>query len=152
MNSINIVQIYDNYNRSFYNSQLLSESPIPSIKNPKSTDTITSNLLYSNNTHYLCPICHQFPLIDFISNEYIYYTCYCEDRKKKLVKIKNLFKKEEKYMTFIENNILSLSKTFNNNLIGLKCTKEHDSGKYGKFRYYCVNCKKKLMLRMYHET
>ena len=46
------------------------------------------------NTHYLCPKCFQFPLIDFISRDYIHYICFCKDRKKKLVKIKELFNKD----------------------------------------------------------
>ena len=36
-----------------------------------------------SNAHYLCPRCRQFPLIDFISKDYIYYMCNCEDRKEK---------------------------------------------------------------------
>ena len=51
-------------------------------------------------THYLCPKCFQFPLIDFISKEYIYYSCFCKDREKKLVKIKQLFQKDNEYMIF----------------------------------------------------
>ena len=97
------------------------------------------------NAHYLCPKCFQFPLIDFISKEYIYYRCFCPDRLKKLVKIKRLFNKDEKYMTFSDNTILTNSSLISQDMIkGFRCSEKHYSGKNGKFRFYCTFCLKNI--------
>ena len=49
------------------------------------------------------PKSYNFPLIQFLNNqESIYYTCACYD--KKFLNIKKLFIKENKYMTFLEDD------------------------------------------------
>ena len=106
--------------------------PIPKLRNP--------------NIHYRCPKCYNFPLIQFSSNqESIYYACACYE--KKLLNIKELFIKENKYMTFLEDvgsEILKEGKNkINNENIGFKCTK-HKSLKYNKFKYFCIICKENL--------
>lgn len=106
--------IYDNYSRSrssFYNSY--DEKVHRSSDNPKFEPkdlgwslSLIPKLEKYINTHYLCPKCFHFPLIDFISKEYIYYKCFCKDRDKILVKIKELFNKDSQYMTFLNFYIL----------------------------------------------
>ena len=156
-------RIFYNYSRScsnFYNSY--DEKAQPSSGNTTTFGQkdlgwkvpLIPKLEKYFNAHYLCPKCFQFPLIDFISKEYIYYKCFCEDRggkdkdrfnEKILVKIKDLFNKDNKYMTFL-NNYISINSSPNSKdeSKGLKCTEEHESKKNRKFRYYCTGCEKNI--------
>ena len=107
--------------------------PIPKLKNP--------------NIHYLCPKCHNFPFIRFLSNkESIYKLCACY-KEPKFLNIKDLFIKENEHFTFIDSNE-SVSSTEKNNENmdknkGFRCT-NHDSKKYNKFRYFCISCNDNL--------
>ena len=83
--------ILDNYLSSrdnFYNSydeKLEFSSSNNSTFAPKDLkweESLIPKLEQYFNAHYLCPKCFQFPLIDFISRDYIYYICFCKDRKK----------------------------------------------------------------------
>ena len=110
--------------------------PIPKLKN--------------NNIHYLCSKCINFPFIEFIDEKRILYTCGCV--KKKLILVKDIFKPEKNYMTFLNNNILSQNDFNSNNKnsynkdfqnIEFYCFK-HKSFKLHKFRYYCIECHENL--------
>ena len=93
------------------------------------------------NAHYLCPRCRHFPLIEFISKDYVYYTCECEDRKKKLVQVKQLFNKDNQYITFWEHNSLKTSDSDDEKVNkGFKCTEEHYFEKIQSFQFYCTKC------------
>ena len=147
-------RIYDDYSRSrssFYNSYDESLEPSSSDnctfipKDLKWKEPLIPKLEKYINTHYLCPKCFQFPLIDFISKEYIYYKCFCKDREKKLVQIKELFNKDAQYMTFLNNYLLiNSSENSKDKIKGFKCTENHNSEKNGKFRYYCIGCRKNV--------
>ena len=105
---------------------------IPKLRNP--------------NLHYRCPKCHNFPLIQFLSNqESIFYTCACYE--KKFISIKDLFIKENKFMTFLDDDesefLKKGTKKPNDENIGFRCTK-HKSLKCNKFKYYCIICKENL--------
>ena len=106
-----------------------SNPPIQKLRNP--------------NIHYRCPKCFNFPIIQFLNNkESIYYTCACYE--KKFINIKDLFIKDNHYLTFLEDDeseILENKKTDKN--LGFKCTK-HQSIKYNKFNYFCIICKENL--------
>ena len=111
------------------NSLKWSNPPIQKLRNP--------------NIHYRCPKCFNFPIIQFLNNqESIYYTCACYE--KKFINIKDLFIKDNHYLTFLEDDeseILENKKTDKN--LGFKCTK-HQSIKYNKFNYFCIICKENL--------
>ena len=147
----NILDYYLSSRDNFYNSydeKLEFSSSNNSTFAPKDLkweESLIPKLEQYFNAHYLCPKCFQFPLIDFISRDYIYYICFCKDRKKKLVKIKELFNKDSQYLTF-GNNYLEINSSPNSkdNEKGFKCTEKHNSDKYRKFRYYCTQCKKNL--------
>ena len=131
---INLMNKSDKGNSNFDSVDLNWKEPLIPKRNEKYL-----------NTHYLCPKCFHFPLIDFISKEYIYYECFCPDSSKKLVKIKRLFAKDEKYMTFSDNIILNNSSiTSQDKIKGFKCSKKHYSGKNGKFRFYCTVCEENI--------
>ena len=93
--------------------------------------------------HYRCPKCYNFPLIRFLDREKIAYKCACIDRKS--LKIKDLFNKENKYMTFLKDskaNKKEIDEIENiNENIGLKCISHKNKN---KFRYYCINCNENL--------
>ena len=58
----------------------ISIPPIPQLDNP--------------DIHYLCPKCHNFPLIEFKTDEeYIKYTCNCY--KGELIKLDDIFNNEK---------------------------------------------------------
>ena len=100
--------------------------------------------------HYLCPKCFNFPIINFLTDKFIYYTCKCkkDDEKydnRRLIKIKDLFNKENQLMTFIENDISNeLNKNPKEKFKGFKCIEKHDSEKIHKFRYFCTFCKNNI--------
>ena len=97
--------------------------------------------LRNQNIHYRCPKCYNFPLIQFLNNQdSIYYTCACYE--KKFISIKELFIKENKYLTFLDDDESEREKKSDKN-IGFKCTK-HKSIKYNKFKYFCIICKENL--------
>ena len=105
------------------NSSLnISIPPIPQLDNP--------------DIHYLCPRCHNFPLIEFKADEeYIKYTCNCY--KGELIKLDDIFNNEKKYMTILNKKEIN-SQTIDK-VIGFKCI-SHESLKYNKFKYYCISC------------
>ena len=71
------------------NSLKWSNPPIQKLRNP--------------NIHYRCPKCFNFPIIQFLNNkESIYYTCACYE--KKFINIKDLFIKDNHYLTFLEDD------------------------------------------------
>ena len=132
-----------NYSQRFYGE---IESELPSLTGQiKSTFKWIPELIPKikkyYNVRYLCPKCFGFPLIDFISNKFIFYFCWCNKEERKVVEIKNLFNKDNKYMTFIErDDDLSFSLDNKNKIKGFKCTGKHFSGQSHKFRYFCVDC------------
>ena len=103
-------------------------------------------LTYSN-IHYRCPKCYNFPMINIVDRENIIYECGCPDRKKKSLKIKDLFNKENKYMTFLNDSKQNISEEDKiekiNENIGFKCT-SHDSKENNEFRYYCLKCNENI--------
>ena len=104
----------------------ISVPPIPQLDDP--------------DYHYLCPKCHNFPLIEFLSEEkeYVKYKCSCTKEQKELVKIDDFFKNKITILNNKEFNSLTKDK-----IIGFKCT-SHNSLKYNKFKYYCIACKKNI--------
>ena len=100
----------------------------------------------SPDIHYRCPKCYNFPLIKFLNKDIISYKCGCIENKKN-VKIKDLFIKEKKYMTFLNDsksdNIESDKIEKMNQNIGFKCT-SHSSIENNEFRYYCLKCNENL--------
>ena len=124
-----IINQFENSNISLN----LTIPPIPKLKNQA----------YS----YLCPKCHTFPVLQLLNEEYISYKCSCTDIKGiKLLKIKDLFDKEKRYMTFINesesDNEIDNYEKFNEKK-GLKCI-NHNSSKNNEFRYYCRDCKENI--------
>ena len=97
------------------------------------------------NIHYRCPKCYNFPLIQFLDRENINYKCACIDKKR--MKIKELFKKEANFLTFLNepksNNNEKDETEKKNEKIGFKYTSHH-STKENKFRYYCITCNENL--------
>ena len=53
--------------------------------------------------HYLCPKCKNFPLIYFINENTINYSCECEGKKNLKLTIKTLFENSEKYLIYEKN-------------------------------------------------
>ena len=106
----------------------------------------------------MCPKCHNFPLIQYINEREIYYTCGCI--KKKQMKIKELFDNENKYFlieksssksstrassfssgeTLVPENSKEYKSKNNKNSIGFYCSKHNSK----KFRYFCTTCKVNL--------
>ena len=89
--------------------------------------------------HYSCPKCHKFPFIEIIDKKSIFYTCSCEDRNRKEIKIIELFEKENKFLTFFDVNDNLNSKVNDiNKFEGLKCIhyKSHNINETKKFKYY----------------
>ena len=108
----------------------LNDTPIPKLE-----DT---------NIHYRCPICFNFPLIEFIdkNEDIINHTCACHIKKP--IKISDLFIKEKNHMSFSDNDISSLNNINDSNwkkILGFKCL-EHISqdNKNSNFEYYCLFC------------
>ena len=116
-----------------------------------------------NNTeypymHYMCPQCHNFPLIQYINERDIYYTCGCI--KKNQMTIKDLFDNENEHFIiekrdsniptrdssyngeedFVEKNHNESIYKNNKNIIGFYCSKHNSK----KFRYFCTTCKVNL--------
>ena len=91
--------------------------------------------------HYRCPKCFNFPLIEFIdkNEEIIIYTCACYYKKR--INIEDLFNKEKKYMTFLEDKPKTSTK---NDILGFKCTKHKTLETNNNFGYYCISCRKNL--------
>ena len=96
------------------------------------------------NAHYLCPKCHQFPFINFVSKEYIFHKCLCEN-KKKFIKISQLFIKEKQCMTFLgvdrSDELSSIDKEIYKDF---RCQGNHYSKKTKKFEFYCTDCNKNI--------
>ena len=132
--------IYDLYNRpsrsirseDFYGS---SRSELQSMTDQSSSFLkwdieLIPKIQKFNHTHYLCPKCFRFPLIDIISKEIILYKCKCDDEKRKALNIKQLFNKDNGYMTFFEgNDLLSFPLDSKDKIKGFKCIENHGSKK-----------------------
>ena len=115
----------------------ISTPPIPKLKYP--------------HIHYRCPKCYKFPLIEFVDKKFVKYLCPCrkenkeEKQKYLLLEIEKLFIKENKYMTFFNDESLSRPSHIEkkDEIIGFKCT-NHKSEKFNKFRFYCLSCYKNI--------
>ena len=130
--------IYNNYN-TFSFADSLSELT-SKIKDP--------------HFHYFCKKCHNFPLIEFINEYTIYYSC--ANHKRKTILIKDLFDPKNEYFFYKNNNNLKLSNDYkisnNSHIINNEENKEkiiemkcyHQSKKAYKYKYYCINCNKNI--------
>ena len=154
----------DEINNSQNPEILFSNNNISIIdKNEMSSsfDISIYNILNENEypyMHYMCPKCHNFPLIQYINEREIYYTCGCI--KKKQMKIKELFDNENKYFlieksssksstrassfssgeALVTENSKEYKSKNNKNSIGFYCSKHNSK----KFRYFCTTCKVNL--------
>ena len=132
----------------FFDSNLITQ------KNTSTTErfqNIEPILKSEYGYHYLCPICHIFPFIEFTkSKKYVKFTCSCYDDKEIL--IKDLFDKNNNYIIINDlanTNLLSSTTIVNNddNYEGLKC-KKHDLNFNFKYYWYpgllniCEECQK----------
>ena len=141
-------------NEEFFNELSIYSESIISLVNESnnSIEKSFSQLLHDiekQYKHYICQKCKNFPLIEFINKNEIYYTCDCYKRKN--IIINEIFKKENKYLYFenksnsstrsnsyISNKALELEneiKVINDNKDIFKCQKHNH-----KFRYYCEKC------------
>ena len=124
------------YEHSSYGGQSISEEdcslnlnilPIIYLKDP--------------NSHYRCPKCFNFPIIEFEKNqEDISYYCACS-KNTKYLHIKDLFAPEN------ENEFLTFLNYRNKNIFeGFLCSihESDNSGKNKKFKYYCIPCNKNI--------
>ena len=136
--------IYDLYNRpslshcseDFYGS---ASSELPSMTDQSLSFSkwdieLNPKIKKHEDTHYLCPKCLQFPLIDIISKEIILYQCKCKGEKRKALNIKTLFNNVKEYMTSFKGDKIE----------GFRCIENHNSKKNRKFRYFCVDCSKNI--------
>ena len=150
-NSQNPEILFSNNNISIIDEKEMSSS----------LDISIYNILNENEypyMHYMCPKCHNFPLIQYINEREIYYTCGCI--KKKQMKIKELFDNENKYFlieksssksstrassfssgeALVTENSKEYKSKNNKNSIGFYCSKHNSK----KFRYFCTTCKVNL--------
>ena len=118
-----------------------SASIIP--KNEKDTVNFSES---ASEFHYLCKKCNSFPIIQFINNEYIRYSCNCKENKNIIISLNEIFNKSNNFLCNIKSTeFLYLSYESENNKekeenIGLFC----NIHKYKKFKYYCIKCNKNL--------
>ena len=97
-------------------------------------DSNNSTNVENSNFHYLCPKCFNFPKIKFFDEEYIFYTCDCNDEK--FLNIHDLFGKyNNKYLTFFDNDKIYQNNDFNNyQNSGFRC-KKHKKTKQHKYQH-----------------
>lgn len=120
-------EFYDEINRTENNiwppSAIFFQSSSTFIINTDIENNIKSNL---KNLYYLCPYCHEFPIINILNEKEMLIKC-CE---------KNNYKK-----MFISDYIEKLK--LNHSNFQEKYLKCKDCGKDNNY-YYCQNCKKNI--------
>ena len=144
---------YDN-ELLFNNSNNIIDKNYSTFSFADSLSDLTSKIK-DPHFHYFCKKCYNFPLIEFINEYTIYYSCACY--KRITIQIKDLFDPKTKYFFYKDNNNLILSNDINisnnnhiinnednkENIIEMKCYK-HQSKKGYKYKYYCIDCNKNI--------
>ena len=133
---------------SFIKNNNLSEIK----KNNNSTSLFSSHLkallskIKTQNIHYFCKNCNNFPSIEIINFSEISIKCACFNNNKIKISIDDFLDPERSNIIYSNNNIIEeenndIIDKLNNIKFNLKC---YMHGNIHKFRFYCIECYKNL--------